>query len=666
MKPELRFEERLMTVSELGEDAGVPNLVGSLILQNDLEFHLGEEEEIYEGYGKRTNSYPYKQYHSYNRSLSRRSMDTAVLENDFIRAVFLPKLGGRLWELTDKTTGKNLLYTNDVIRYSNLAVCNAWFSGGVEWNIGVIGHSPFTTEPLFAARLTDEVGNPVLRMYEYERIRGVEYQMDFWLGETDTYLNCRMRIVNSGRDVVPMYWWSNMAVPEYEGGRIVVPAAQAYTSQASDIYKVDIPVVDGVDITRYGNIPGQVDYFFDIPEDAPKFIANLDGEGYGLLHISTQRLRSRKLFSWGCNRGSDRWQEFLTKDAGRYVEIQAGLGKTQYGCIPMAPHTAWEWMEQYGAVDAAKCVEIEAGEKGLEKEPGRKWNAIPYAELRSVMEGFVSRESSRRGIEEQLKTSKRMALTKGETVGRGSGCGALQKQMREWSGERSLSSHLDYGGCGEELSGWLEFLKTGVFMEAQPGNRPGSFMCEAGFYDKLKETVQTVNRENWYAHYHLGIMCVNAGHYGHGERELKRSLALKENPWACHGLASLYILTDRKEEAGAAMEQGLRMRPDDLGYVKDGFKLLMAAQAHDRLLGIYGGLPEEIRADSRLKFDCMCALAGTGEHLKAYEMLEDGFVLDDLREGEDSVGDLWKELYAAKFGKEADEVPAQWDFHSLR
>ena len=44
-------------------------------------------------------------------------------------------------------------------------------------------------------------------------------------------------------------------------------------------------------------------------------------------------------------------KEFLTKDAGRYVEIQAGLGKTQYGCIPMAPHTAWEWMECYGGID---------------------------------------------------------------------------------------------------------------------------------------------------------------------------------------------------------------------------------------------------------------------------------------------------------------------------
>ena len=58
----------------------------------------------------------------------------------------------------------------------------------MEWNLGIIGHTPFTTEQLFTAELTDEDGNPVLRMYEYERVRQVEYQMDFWLGENDHHL----------------------------------------------------------------------------------------------------------------------------------------------------------------------------------------------------------------------------------------------------------------------------------------------------------------------------------------------------------------------------------------------------------------------------------------------------------------------------------------------
>ena len=224
MSTQLRFEEREMKRGKTGEVTSVPDLIGGLILQNELRFDLDESDEIYEAYGRVQNSYPYCQMNTYNRELETQKVKVAVLENDFLRAEFLPELGGRLWVLWDKKRDRNILYTNDVIRYSNLAVRNAWFSGGVEWNIGVIGHTPFTTEPLFTAVLTSESGAPVLRMYEYERIRQVTYQMDFWLEDKDEFLNARMRIVNFGEEVVPMYWWSNIAVPEHENGRIIVPA----------------------------------------------------------------------------------------------------------------------------------------------------------------------------------------------------------------------------------------------------------------------------------------------------------------------------------------------------------------------------------------------------------------------------------------------------------
>ena len=182
MKPILKFKTEKYRVCSLGNECSVPDLLGTRILQNNLEFHLEENDEIFEGYGTLTSSYPYRQYNCYQAKPEEKEMKTAILENDYIRAIFLPELGGRLWALIDKISGQNLLYTNDVIKFRNLAIRNAWFSGGVEWNLGIIGHTPFTTEQLFTAELTDEDGNPVLRMYEYERVRQVEYQMDFWLG----------------------------------------------------------------------------------------------------------------------------------------------------------------------------------------------------------------------------------------------------------------------------------------------------------------------------------------------------------------------------------------------------------------------------------------------------------------------------------------------------
>ena len=108
MKPTLTFEKMEILRGESGSFSSLPDLGGMKILQNQLTFHLGETEEIYEGYGTLPSAYPYRQYNTYNRKLKQTDINTAVLENDYIKAVFLPELGGRLWSLTDKTTGKNL------------------------------------------------------------------------------------------------------------------------------------------------------------------------------------------------------------------------------------------------------------------------------------------------------------------------------------------------------------------------------------------------------------------------------------------------------------------------------------------------------------------------------------------------------------------------------
>ena len=160
--------------------------------------------------------------------------------------------------------------------------------------------------------------------------------MDFWLEETGKTLNCRMRIVNSGDEVIPMYWWSNMAVPEYPGGRLIVCRGGLQQQLPAGIQDPD-PGSGRVDVTRYENIPSQVDYFFNIPEESPRYIANIGEDGYGLLQYSTRRLRGRKLFSWGKKRGGHRWQEFLTEEAGLMWRSRRGLGRPSTGVSPCAP-----------------------------------------------------------------------------------------------------------------------------------------------------------------------------------------------------------------------------------------------------------------------------------------------------------------------------------------
>lgn len=644
MKPTLTFETITLPVAGMGRKSPLPELLGTLNVQNRQKFTLDETDEIYEGYGQRAGSYPYPQRCCYDRVLCPQKLPAAVLENDALRAVFLPAQGGRLWRLTDKRAGRELLYTNDVLRYSNFAVCNAWFSGGVEWNIGVIGHTPFTTEQLFTAVLELPSGAPVLRMYEYERVRGVTYQMDFWLEEHDSVLNCRMRVENTTPETVPMYWWSNIAVPEWKNGRVVVPASEAFTSVEDGIGKVPLPLADGTDVSFYGCIPQPVDYFFHLPEEAPRYIAAVDAEGKGLLQISTARLRGRKLFSWGHTSGSDRWQHFLTEGAGPYLEIQAGLGKTQYGCIPMAPHTAWEWLEQYGPIHLTK-----------------KQTTLPFTQLRDSATELVRGRMRETRPEELLQATRPMAKRRGRLVLAGSGFGALEQALRLHIGERPLPTHLEWSEA-EALSAWLRFFSGGPIPEQCPQDPMPMFCFNDREFSLLRQAPG--GEESWLVQYQLGLCWYTRGDDLRARECLLRSLRLCPSSWAEHALACVELRAGELASARVHILDGLAHADGELCYYRDAFRILLRAEAPQCVVERYEALEEPICSDTRLKLLYLQALLEIGQPQRVLELLlaGGGLVPDDMREGEQTLVKLYTRAYEAVHGAAPEEIPYVFDF----
>lgn len=616
MSTELKFDSMSIMGSELGAPTNVPDLVGDSNFQNKNHFDLDDDQGIFERYGTLRSSYPYPQFNGYNRSLKPITYQTAVLENEYVRAVFLPELGGRLWQLYDKQHDRDILYTNDVLRFSNLAIRNAWFSGGAEWNISMIGHSPYTTEPLYTAKLEAEDGNPILRMYEYERVRHVEYQMDFWLERNS--LRCRMRISNTGRDVVPMYWWSNIAVPEFTGGRLVVPAKSAYVSGGRDVEKRSFPMDNGKDMSFYAHTNAMIDYFFDEDHSKPSYIANLSPDGYGFLHLASNRMQSHKLFSWGHDRNGDRWQAFLTCRAGKYIELQGGLGKTQYGCIPMPPNTAWEWSEVFAPLDFDPTL--------LE---------LPYDKLENEMSRHV--QNMGWNVEEKMPFTRMPA----EVVFPGSGYGRLQNVLRTAAHERPLSTHLHYEGTKGGADFWLQYLQKDKLPEISPEDAPLDFICDGELFAQLQKSSQAADRENWYAWYQMGVYCVWKEKPDDAETYLLHSFRLAETPWACHALASLYLITGQKPLANLFMRRGIELRRHDLSYVKEGLRLLGMGGGYAEILAVWPLLTDSEQANDRLLYDYALALYKTGAAAQARQITEAlPDMIDDIREGTDPVAVL--------------------------
>src|SRR6188472_4517719 len=246
---DLRLETLSMPTAEVGPVNPLPPLLATFDLHTVVDPGEADAEMRHNvGYGRVRSVLPYLVQDGYGRDRRPAEHKVAVLENDVLRATFLLNLGGRLWSLVHKPTGRELLYRNPVLQPANLALRNAWFAGGVEWNIGTIGHSPTTCEPLHAARVLQPDGTPVLRMYEFERLREVVFQVDAWLPDSSPVVLVHVRIVNPSDTEVPIYWWSNVAVPQSDDVRVLAPAEAAWQfSSDRRLRRVTIPAFEGRD-----------------------------------------------------------------------------------------------------------------------------------------------------------------------------------------------------------------------------------------------------------------------------------------------------------------------------------------------------------------------------------------------------------------------------------
>ncbi len=134
-----------------------------------------------------------------------------------------PPLGGRLLELRDLVANRDLVFRNPVFQPANLAALNAWFSGGIEWNGLIPGHTPFTCAPVFAGlRETPRGADPQALRVRSDRRGDMADRPVPALGLVAPVRPCR--IVNPSAEPRLAYWWTNIAAPMQPGTRVLSPA----------------------------------------------------------------------------------------------------------------------------------------------------------------------------------------------------------------------------------------------------------------------------------------------------------------------------------------------------------------------------------------------------------------------------------------------------------
>ncbi|WP_051939640.1 DUF5107 domain-containing protein [Phaeacidiphilus oryzae] len=618
-------------------------------------------------YGRVDSVLPYLLRDGYGRERRPRRHPAAVLENDRLRAVFLPGTGGRLWSLTHLPTGRELLHANPVHQPAALALRDAWVAGGVEWNIGTTGHSPTTCEPLHTVRARRPDGQPVLRMYEYERLRRVVFRIDAWLPDGSELLLVHVRIVNPNDRPVPMYWWSNAAVPETEGTRVLTPATAAWRfDPGRRLARVRFP--DDPGDPHDSSYPAlgrcSADHFFDLAGSATAsatasanaspparpWIAALGADGSGLVQASTARLRGRKLFRWGRHPGGRNWQEWLNGGTGRpYLEIQAGLARTQLEHLPMPPRAAWSWLEAYGRL-AADPLEVHSPDWGR-----------AVAAAGSALDALLPED---RLNAELADAQAWLGGPPTAVLHRGSGWGALERHLRARSGDPCPALHdpatpFPDDTLGPEEEPWLTLLSTG----RMTGAAPVSYQADQDWAPLLADAGR------WLAELLLGVVHAAQGRPESAAAAWRRSLADAPNGWAWRDLGVLAAARGDRAEAADALLAAWELMPHQQPLLLEAVAALLAAERPRDALGLVeraGGRPAGATSltgaapEGRLRLLEARAALESGDPDRCGALLRAGIVLPNIREGELSLAELWELYRAAR--PEAGPLPPDYDF----
>lgn len=595
----------------------------------DIPAHMAQAM----AYGHADSLLPYAMQDAYTRTLKTQDHPAAVLENRYLRAVFLLDCGGRMWSLLHKPSQTELLAQSPSITFCNLGLRNAWFRGGVEWNFGAAGHSPLTCSPLHAARLLDGHGNPILRLYEWERLRQVIVQIDVYLPDDSPVLLVRPRILNPGSRTVPMYWWSNLAVPLTHDMRVLVPAESMYVLGGRDeLRHSSVPLSSGVDITFPENWTHAADLFFDLLEGQLPWIAAVSRDGAGIFHASQEKMPGRKLWVWGNSTAGRNWQEFLAPGAGEYVEIQAGLTRTQLEHWPLAAGESRAWMEAYGylSVDPAFAL-------------GTRW--VPAWRHAAERIGECVTPTT---LAEADRLLGGLADTPPDSIlQQGEGWGALERHRCEAQGAHGFGTPgvaFDDQSLGEDQAAWITLLESGAFPEAQPNLPPRAFLVGEEWESLLRSALPPRRDGSWNAWLHLGVMRHSAGDEVGAEAAWRRSLEACWNPWAARNLAILHWERGELDDAVPLMLDARHAAPAQLDLLVECGSLLIEARKPKEWEGLLADLTPAQRAHGRVRLLEAQAAILAGDPSCAERFFADRIVPDDLRQGETSLADLWSAL----------------------
>lgn len=290
------------------------------------------EKRVYQGSSGRV--YPYPVIDKIYDTKEDKTYQAVWLENDYIKVMILPELGGRIQRAYDKTNGYDFVYYNEVIKPALVGLIGPWISGGIEFNWPQ-HHRPTTYAPTDFVIEENADGSKTVKVSEVDQMYGTKGMACFTLYPDKAYIEIKGQLYNRTNMPQTFLWWANPAVPVNDHTQSIFPPdvhavmdhgkrdVSRFPIATGVYYKHDYGA--GVDISRYKNIPVPTSYMAYHSDF--NFVGGYDyGVQAGILHIADHHVSpGKKQWTWGCGDFGQAWDRNLTDENGPYIELMTGM-----------------------------------------------------------------------------------------------------------------------------------------------------------------------------------------------------------------------------------------------------------------------------------------------------------------------------------------------------
>lgn len=290
------------------------------------------EKRVYQGSSGVV--YPYQVIDKVYDEKEEKVWTALYLENEYLKVMILPELGGRIQMAYDKTNDYHFVYHNNVIKPALVGLLGPWISGGIEFNWPQ-HHRPTTFDATDFAIVENRDGSKTVWVNEYEKMFNTKCALGFTLYKDKAYIELEAKIYNRTPFPQTFLWWANPAVAVDEHYQSVFPPdvhavfdhgkrdVSSFPIATGTYYKVDY--APGTDISVYTNIPVPTSYMavnsrFD-------FVGGYHHKKRaGLMHIANHHVSpGKKQWTWGCGEFGQAWDRQLTDEDGPYFELMCGV-----------------------------------------------------------------------------------------------------------------------------------------------------------------------------------------------------------------------------------------------------------------------------------------------------------------------------------------------------